>query len=200
MAKKDKRVKPKADDVNARIAAFEAGELGEREAVELFQELIDSGMVWNLQGSYGRKAQEFIQRGLCHAAPRKTEREEAHAPPPPATPSKQPLSDRGREGPYVGIQFDRLISFRTPEGPRHFRVIVYAAYDAMGLVGAECNGVAILDDDQKRVLCDEVAKAESGYYGASQKQLDSAAALVDGSNWDSFRAFVNSSPRARYKI
>ena len=37
----------------------------EDEYVEFFQELIDSGMAWSLQGSYGRTAQVMIDEGYC---------------------------------------------------------------------------------------------------------------------------------------
>ena len=47
-----------------RIWAFEAGELDEDETVELFQELVDTGLAWKLQGMYGRTAARLIQEGL----------------------------------------------------------------------------------------------------------------------------------------
>ena len=49
-----------------RIMAYETGELEEHEIVNLFQDLIDAGLVWQLQGSYGRQATALIQAGLCH--------------------------------------------------------------------------------------------------------------------------------------
>jgi hypothetical protein len=48
------------------ILAFEEGELSERETVELFQRLVDSGLAWSLQGSYGRIATALIDQGLIH--------------------------------------------------------------------------------------------------------------------------------------
>ena len=48
-----------------KIIAYEQGELGETETVELFQELIDNGMAWKLQGHYGRTAMYLIENGLC---------------------------------------------------------------------------------------------------------------------------------------
>ena len=48
-----------------KIMAFESGELDEGDIIELFQELIDSGLAWQLQGSYGRMAQNLIEAGYC---------------------------------------------------------------------------------------------------------------------------------------
>jgi len=42
---------------------YEAGELDHAETVEFFQTLIDTGMAWKLQGSYGREAQRLINAG-----------------------------------------------------------------------------------------------------------------------------------------
>ena len=47
------------------IIDFESGCKEEKEEVAFFQRLIDSGMAWNLQGSYGRMAQHLIDVGLC---------------------------------------------------------------------------------------------------------------------------------------
>ena len=48
------------------MIAWEGGELDETETVALFQNLINSGMVWSLQGTYGRTATELIDSGYCH--------------------------------------------------------------------------------------------------------------------------------------
>jgi len=50
------------------IIAFEQGELGEAETITMFQGLINSGMAWQLQGSYGRTATALIEAGLCERA------------------------------------------------------------------------------------------------------------------------------------
>lgn len=36
--------------------------------IEAYQLLIDTGVVWQLQGSFGRAAQHLIDTGLCYAA------------------------------------------------------------------------------------------------------------------------------------
>jgi len=47
------------------IISYENGALSEEETVEMFQSLIDSGLAWSLQGSYGRKAEQLIEAGHC---------------------------------------------------------------------------------------------------------------------------------------
>jgi hypothetical protein len=42
-------------------------DLTEEEVIEAFQDGIDRGVVWGLQGSYGRMAQTLIDQGHCHA-------------------------------------------------------------------------------------------------------------------------------------
>lgn len=59
--------KPLPFDTVSFILAFEGGECSREEIIEGFQALIDSGTVWQLQGSYGRTASALIQEGLCHA-------------------------------------------------------------------------------------------------------------------------------------
>lgn len=50
-----------------KIIAFENGELGEVAIISLFQDLVDSGLAWSLQGSYGRMATALIDEGLISA-------------------------------------------------------------------------------------------------------------------------------------
>lgn len=51
-----------------KMMAFEAGELDEDGVIELFQDLINSGLAWKLQGFYGRTAAALIENGYCTAA------------------------------------------------------------------------------------------------------------------------------------
>ena len=50
-------------DLTERIIAYETGELSHEGFIELFQYLVDTGLAWSLQGSYGRTAQALIEAG-----------------------------------------------------------------------------------------------------------------------------------------
>ena len=56
------------------IIDYEEGAMEWERMVEFFQEMIDTGMVWSLQGSYGRTAHRLIVDGYC-AAPDQREKE-----------------------------------------------------------------------------------------------------------------------------
>lgn len=47
------------------VMAYECGDLDEEQIIYGFQKLIDSGIVWQLQGHYGRMATTLIERGYC---------------------------------------------------------------------------------------------------------------------------------------
>lgn len=54
----------KTMDLVGKIMDFESGQMDSEEAViEFFQELVDTGLAWQLQGSYGRTAQALIESG-----------------------------------------------------------------------------------------------------------------------------------------
>jgi hypothetical protein len=54
----------KMGDLTQKIVNYEKGELDANETCALFQELVDSGLAWNLQGYYGRTAYALIEAGL----------------------------------------------------------------------------------------------------------------------------------------
>ena len=51
-------------DITTAIIDYEMGTLGEKEILELFQNLVNTGMAWTLQGSYGRMATALIEAEL----------------------------------------------------------------------------------------------------------------------------------------
>jgi hypothetical protein len=52
-------------DQLGKMIAWEDGSLSDESTIELFQELIDSGLAWQLQGCYGRFANKLIDAGYC---------------------------------------------------------------------------------------------------------------------------------------
>ena len=53
------------NDIVGQMIEYEMGNLDDTETVLFFQELIDTGMAWSLQGSYGRMARALIEEGYC---------------------------------------------------------------------------------------------------------------------------------------
>ena len=52
----------------SKIIAYENNEMAQEEVIEFFQELIDTGHAWRLQGHYGRTALRLIEYGYCRRA------------------------------------------------------------------------------------------------------------------------------------
>ena len=50
-------------DVVAKIMQYESGEMSNSEVLEFFAELMKTGLVNELQGSYGRAARRFVDAG-----------------------------------------------------------------------------------------------------------------------------------------
>jgi hypothetical protein len=51
-------------DTLGMMMAWEEGELSGSNTVTLFQELVNTGQAWSLQGVYGRQAMALIEAGL----------------------------------------------------------------------------------------------------------------------------------------
>ena len=54
--------RPTVNDFND----YESGNMSDEDTIVFMQKLIDTGMAWTLQGSYGRVAEALIRAGLCH--------------------------------------------------------------------------------------------------------------------------------------
>lgn len=99
-------------------------------------------------------------------------------------------------GPFTGVEFDAQRQVCVGGAVRHFRIVAYEAYNACGLIGPEQNGVAILDEDHKQVVCDQLWQADSGYFGLAKDVIAKAKALSETLDADFIRT-VGASPRLR---
>lgn len=52
-------------DLLDKLMAYEDEQMSRDETIKFFQELIDSGDAWTLQGKYGRMASYLIDAGHC---------------------------------------------------------------------------------------------------------------------------------------
>ncbi len=50
-------------DLAEKISAYEKNALDDSQVVELYQELYETGIVWELQGHYGRRAYLMLKEG-----------------------------------------------------------------------------------------------------------------------------------------
>lgn len=52
---------------NFELAGLSTEEVTEDVVISAWQHLIDTGLAWSLQGSFGRTAHRLIEAGICHA-------------------------------------------------------------------------------------------------------------------------------------
>lgn len=94
-------------------------------------------------------------------------------------------------GPYVGVSRD------AKRG--RYRILVYGAYNACGLIGSEHNGICVLDDEDLQVVADRLAQVSSGYYGPAALQIKAFEHLLTCSP-QKFADYINRSGRNRFEI
>ncbi len=80
-------------DLVGAIMNFESGQLDDDGVIELFQHLVDTGMAWSLQGSYGRAAKQLLDQGLIR--PANSDKKDAYG----NTVKGKPRDDEGMEHP-----------------------------------------------------------------------------------------------------
>ena len=106
------------------------------------------------------------------------------------------FSNQKQIGPFMGVSCEHS---RTYKNGITLRFIIYSAYNAFGLIGPESNGIAVLCENDKAVVCDEIEKQSSGYYGPSKSQVETLKTMLDMS-WDQVTKFINAQHRARYPL
>jgi len=68
----------KQTELVSQMLAFESGKMNAEQLATFFQELIDTGMAWKLQGIYGRMASHLLELGYVkQRSPPKTEQAKA---------------------------------------------------------------------------------------------------------------------------
>ncbi|MCC5610556.1 hypothetical protein LC612_28355, partial [Nostoc sp. CHAB 5834] len=92
-------------------------------------------------------------------------------------------------------------TIRKFENGRSFRVFIYSAYNAMGLIGSEYNGIAILDEDNKCVVADRIANDYNGRAIPTKAQLDKLNEILSPDyKFADFKKLVNGCERARVTL
>lgn len=98
-------------------------------------------------------------------------------------------------GPFMYTRGDH----RRDDG---YRIVLYGAYNAMGLIGTEYNGIAVLDDNRMKVWCDNICCAQ-GWYSANQEPSKAQQLVFENMKkmgTEEFVAFVNAQDRCRYHV
>lgn len=90
---------------------------------------------------------------------------------------------------------EKQVGPASPNDRGKYRLFVSNAFNAMGLIGTEHNGIVILDECRKQVVLDRHAEAAPGM-GGCQQQLDELERLI-GLPDDEFVEFMRSHPRCR---
>jgi hypothetical protein len=98
-------------------------------------------------------------------------------------------------GQYTMVSRDQTLKF----GERTFRVVLYGAYNAMGLIGTEHNGIAVLDEDRMGVVLDGHFRQDSGAYGPTRSQAEEWERICRLPAGE-FVEFCNSHPNSREPV
>lgn len=91
---------------------------------------------------------------------------------------------------------DGAIARRTVQGTEYV-IIIAGAYNAFGLIGPEHNGIAVLDDTNKRVVLDQDTPQQSGYHGPNIAQWARFEAIAKIMSNKDFTKYILTHPRSR---
>lgn len=100
-------------------------------------------------------------------------------------------------GPFEFIRENKVVNYPNGES---FRFVIYGAYNAMGLIGPEQNGIAILNEKEMNVICDQIGILPSWYHGNTPSTLLKEFVRLTNLSFSEVTKFVNSHPRARYEL
>lgn len=103
-----------------------------------------------------------------------------------ATAEKPDLTPHNRIGRY--LYADGWLADLSFDGGRQFKLVIAGAYDA-GIIGSEHNGLAILDENNGRVLADQILQQQSGWYGPSEAQI-AEFDRVRAMDWPAFTTYL----------
>ena len=80
------------------------------------------------------------------------------------------------------------------------RIVLYGAKDACGLMSNDRNGIAVLCQTRKTVICDELFFEPMGtQFGPSQAQVDAFSRMLSMPE-DELEDLINQSPRLRMPL
>lgn len=91
---------------------------------------------------------------------------------------------------------DHIFNVTRTFGKRTFRLVMYRAYNAMGLIGYENNGIAVLDEDRMAVVVDGITPAVSGYSMPTPQQT-LAWQMLTTCSWSEFQEFCDNHKNSR---
>ncbi len=90
-----------------------------------------------------------------------------------------------KEGPYEAITHDVV----RDDG---YRILISGAYNALGLIGSEYNGIVVLDEKDKTVVTDCIGRQSSGwYYGQDTGPGKALVKLFEDLQYASPEAFAD---------
>lgn len=100
-------------------------------------------------------------------------------------------------GPYRYVTADLFMKFQKQN--RTFRVVLYGAYFKNGILRTSNNGIAIMDQDLRAVVCDGICQDKNALIEPTKYQ-DEALSMILHWSWNDFVKHINSNPRSRGPI